>query len=67
MYLIQQDSGRPKRERESKYGKERKTRAISGDKVKALVEKFEEQAKKEEDEKVSLNIKEYNEGSSISW
>ncbi|CAH1982016.1 unnamed protein product [Acanthoscelides obtectus] len=45
------DTGRPKRERESKYGKDRKPKTASGEKVKAIVEKFEEQTKKEEEEK----------------
>uniref|UniRef100_A0A6P7GS32 AT-rich interactive domain-containing protein 4B-like n=1 Tax=Diabrotica virgifera virgifera TaxID=50390 RepID=A0A6P7GS32_DIAVI len=47
---------RPKRERiESKTvpSKEKKGKAVPTDKVKTLVEKFEEQAKKEEEEKVS--------------
>ncbi|KAJ8929936.1 hypothetical protein NQ314_017328, partial [Rhamnusium bicolor] len=43
------DTGRPKRERvESKFGKEKNMRIASGEKVKALVEKFEEQKKEDE-------------------
>lgn len=52
------DVGRPKRDRgDSKSSKDRKK---VGEKVKALIDKFEEQSKKTEDEKVS-RIKNYKE------
>ncbi|KAJ8981704.1 hypothetical protein NQ317_017748 [Molorchus minor] len=47
------ETTRPKRERvETKPVKEKKIKAATGEKVKALIEKFEEQSKKEEEEKV---------------